>query len=281
MQKRILSLLLLVALSAGAVYAQAQTVDAIFLKTTLSYVGAFCESEDATGLEVTYLSVNDDGAQVNKKGKIKNCGRNLAALRGGIVASLLTAAGMSLAEMKECNVYCLPGRVGSPTDADQRVIESAFQKVFGAPLVKERLKSADGSTTFVRYNTQALTAAFQKIYRKPNQSIGGFAMSTVYNTLFKDDVAEELKQYKAILKNKPWLARKSSEMTQKFKTSAEFSGQELYYKAAEELKVDDPHPVGFLIRREADGSLPAILGALKMILQDYDPATLSAYASIL
>ncbi len=281
MRKIVLPLLLLLTVSAGVLWAQTAPLDTLFLKTTLSYVGASCVTDAKSPVEVAYITVNDDGVQSETKGKLKNCGQDVASLRAGVVASLLAAAKMSLPEMNDCNIYCFTGRVAESSDKDMKVIESAFQKVFGAALVKERMKGAAGDAFIYRYNAPALTAAFNKIYRKPNASVAGYALGVVYNGLFKADVAERLKKWQPILKNKAWLPKKTAEMTQKFKTSAEFSGSEVYYKFAEELKLDDHSQVGFLIRRDADGSLPAILGALKMILQDYDPATAAANASIL
>jgi hypothetical protein len=165
---------------------------------------------------------------------------------------------------------------------------AAFRKVFGAELYAGKRMAREqwserGSQYFYRFNTQSLIRAFERLYQKPGTRVLGFETRTFYKYVFRYYVRGLVRDWKPFLERKKEVIDCAASVYRKRELPEWFSA----HSEPECKESPDPAPLGFhktywfLVRREADGSLPAMLFALRAVLKDYDPKTYAKVKSLL
>jgi len=152
------------------------------------------------------------------------------------------------------------------TEIDDGSVERAFHGWIGRDL-----RRADG-----RLDARAIEAAFARVYVRPNDELApSLPARTVYDTLFREWLARYAANVAAVLDHNDLLARKAHELTVR-QRHRDFDGLAFQAAATDVMglaRTVSSRDVGTVIRREADGSLPALLKILRRVLADYDPAT--------
>jgi hypothetical protein len=166
-------------------------------------------------------------------------------------------------------------------------VASRFKALFGADIVKSKVVTAkkyiDGSdrnATWNHFNGAAIKAAFDKMYQKPSESFHGIVLQKIYNRSMKKYVRDHTNVLIKVLSNKPLLESYAKELTTGTMTDPEFDGRNLagLFVIKLKIKADEENyclnvnkSVHLLLRRQCDGSLPALIMCLKTMLKDYDP----------
>jgi hypothetical protein len=222
------------------------------------------------------VTVWHNNVSTTESAGIRNFQGSNTAVRGALSYGIVRAAGSDL----------VPGSSVPPSEAhrgwaiantyafidppNQEKLEKAFHTLFGRALVKRR------TGAFVEYDRASLETAFAALYVKPGATLGGTQASVVYETLFKAYVASKAETVAAALAKKGWLAAKAKDYLAKVK-DAKFDATEWQYGIVKELgdaQAGEARLVGTLVRRQADGTLPAIVKMLRTVLADYDAPTL-------
>lgn len=152
-------------------------------------------------------------------------------------------------------------------------LEKAFRDQFGKALVKRR--SGEGESALISYDVAGLQAAFDALYVKPVQTIGGVPAKLVYDSLFKGFVAQKAEWVAHVLAKRPQLAAAARDYVAR-SAQPGFDGWAVADAFAKTLPPSgrgEVRLVGTLIRRQADGTLPVLVRMLRTILSDYDPQT--------
>jgi hypothetical protein len=152
------------------------------------------------------------------------------------------------------------------TEVDDGSVERAFRGWIGRDL-----RRADG-----RLDARTIEAAFDRVYVRPNDQLApSLPARIVYDTLFRQWLARYAASVAAVLDHDDLLARKARELTVR-QGHRDFDGLAFQTAATEAMglaQTVSSRDVGTLIRRAADGSLPALLKILRRVLADYDPET--------
>lgn len=139
------------------------------------------------------------------------------------------------------------------------------------------------------YNGDALLAAFKENYIKPTENIDGILMGKVYNIALKAYARSCAIVMVDILKNKAAFIQQTNLYKAKALANKQIDGIGFCTKASDVIlgkkyydeKVN-PNPkecvgyyydriVGMMMRRQLDGSLPAVMKCITTVLKDYDP----------
>jgi hypothetical protein len=210
---------------------------------------------------------------------IKNFQGSNTLVRSALSYGILRAAGFRVSQPWAVGGEQIGSALAFFEEKNQKNLEEAFQKLFGRALVKKRSGAGD-QTTFT-YDSASLEAAFKQLYLAPDATVGGVRAKVVYDTLFKDYVKHKAELIAGILDRKGFVAAASRDYVARSGKPG-FDGLKFQDDLAQKLKSplgDEPRLVGTLVRRHADGTLPAVLKMLRKVLGDYDPATLKALDS--
>lgn len=136
----------------------------------------------------------------------------------------------------------------------------------------------------------AVEKIFQQYYGKPENRFQQVTYGVLYNIAAKKYMKDYvfLLNHLLVTKQSDWLSI-CKKYEQQAMADTTFDGSIASYKAYEQLfspadlqqlKVMESqylyHPIGELIRRQIDGSLPSIIKCIRTILQDYDLETYKA-----
>jgi hypothetical protein len=131
----------------------------------------------------------------------------------------------------------------------------------------------------------AIEKVFNTYYGGPKNKFQQVTYGYIYQVAAKNYMRDYIKILNTLLvENKSEWLKSCNIYYNKAMTDPNFNGLSESYKVAEklinqqarlELKVIEPNlvvgPVGEIMRRQIDGSLPSILKCIKAILKDYDP----------
>lgn len=206
---------------------------------------------------------------------VKSFGASVTGLRCALSNGVLRLAGMDLvpAPTGPVEPWKYSNAFAFPTAENQANLETAFRKAFGKALVKSR--TGDGPEALVAYDPAALQAAFDRVYPKPSTLLDGVPAQTVYDVLFKDWVARRAELLADVL-GRPGVLEEGAQAYRTASAAKGFEGASFGYDLAGKLKgplQNEGRFLGMLVRRQLDGTLPTIVGCLKRVLRDYDPAT--------
>ena len=222
------------------------------------------------------VTVWSSSSSNSKTSGLRNFQGSSSAFRGMVSYAIVRAAGRDLvpdakAPASEAhrgwailNTYAF---IDTP---NQERLEQAFRELFGHALIKKHVGP------FVAYDPAALDAAFTAMYVKPTVTLGGVPASVVYQTLFKDNVAQKAEVIAAALTKKGFLASKAKDYLAHVR-DPKFDASAWQYDAVKDAGAplaSEARLVGTLVRRQADGTLPAVIKMLRTVLGDYDPDTL-------
>jgi hypothetical protein len=238
-------------------------------------VGDSSEQDSASPVKGQVTVWNRSGSESKSSG-LKNFQGSTSAFRGMVSYAIVRAAGRDLVPDPKApasdahrswailNTYAF---IDTP---NHERLEQGFLALFGRPLVKKRIGA------FVAYDPAALDAAFKAMYVKPTVTLGGVPASVVYQTLFKDNVAQKAEVIAAALSKKGFLPAKAKDYL-KHVRDPKFDATTWQYDAVKDAGdpiASEARLVGTLVRRQADGTLPAMVKMLRAVLRDYDPETL-------
>ncbi len=161
---------------------------------------------------------------------------------------------------------------------------AAFQAVFGRPLMTTTTITKAGRL-LASYDPVALAAAFDAVYVAPSESRLGAPMKALYAKTAQAPLARLARDLAALLQKKPKLAAEAKKLEQR--AHAKDDGGLDALRASLNVLVDsnddaariDPVLVGFVLRRQRDGTLPVVVSSLQRVLQDYDPEAARVLAS--
>ncbi len=216
----------------------------------------------------------DEASPVKAPTGVKNYSGSNTIVRSALSFGILAATGHTVEQSWANTPELIGSALAFYNDANQKNLEAGFQKLFGRALVKSRAGSGDN--TLYAYDAGALDAAFGKLYLPPDRSLGGVRARVVYDTLLKKWVAQKADAIAELLSHKALLVAAARELPLKMKAK-DFDGATWTKTLAEKLPESlrgDWRLVGTIVRRQADGSLPALVKMLRRVLTDYDPKTL-------
>jgi hypothetical protein len=137
-------------------------------------------------------------------------------------------------------------------DRKVRLVDVAFRRRFGAPLVKSRQGG------FTAYDGAGLQAAFRAVYLPPSPRT-----RELYEP-FRGFVAGAAQATACVLSHRAQMER----MARQYRASGAFDAS-----AFDCVDPFDAVTVGVILRRHLDGTLPVLLESLRTVLCDYDPET--------
>lgn len=166
-------------------------------------------------------------------------------------------------------------------------LPESFKRIYGKTLLKKAPAELKNFKN-IFYDGAALQEAFNKTYVKPNTNLDGFVMQKVYDISIKEFARVCTKVMIDVLQNKT----KFNQQVTAYKSLKQkhyYSGINFCYEASGKILGEDyvekkltpkeasciteksSRIVGMMMRRQIDGSLPAILTCIKTVLKDYDP----------
>lgn len=164
-----------------------------------------------------------------------------------------------------------------------------FKKLFGEDIIASSFKTVSNDaqdntpSEFRFYNPKALEAAFDQLYLPPTANYKGIPLQKIYNISLKEYIRVIGRTLSTIFRKKPEFEKLAAEYLSKAKTDKEFNGQTYSYEAAAQLLGNDDiryqcfdergpvRIVSIILRRQCDGSLPAVIKLYKKLVKDYDP----------
>lgn len=184
-------------------------------------------------------------------------------------------------------------------DQDNAYDYTAFNKscvnTFGVPYYGTPVKMASFYTddngkkvysNFTYYHKTGVEAIFKKLYIKPTDDFEGYSAKKLYDLVAKDYTRDFAKLLVYLLNTKKAVfTQVSADYLAKAKTDKNFHPNKVlpgYMKKLFPTEASSKaYPafasyiyenyLGSLIRRQCDGTMPAIVNAVKTILKDYDP----------
>lgn len=167
--------------------------------------------------------------------------------------------------------------------SDDEAYNNTFKEIYGADIMNQSIKEATGRT-FLIYNGAGISAAFNKLYAKPSTKLQAYTYQKIYNASIKQYNRNFLKvmTYLNTTKKAEWTAL-CNKVLKEIKTNKEFDSKNAYYEAFNKFFpegnkyrdfIGNSYFMGTIMRRQMDGSMPAILKCLKTVVKDYDPEAL-------
>jgi hypothetical protein len=227
------------------------------------------------------LKVIADNAQADDTSPVKSGGRGIrnfqasnTVVRSALSYGILRAGGFDVSQDWAKSGEQIASALAFFDAKNQKNLEAAFAKLFGRALVKKR--AGTGDQTRYSYDPAGLKAAFASVYVPPDATLGGARAQVVYDTLFRDWVAQRAETIALVLDRKGFLQQTARDLQAKA-SDPKFEGSMWQYALADKLPEplkSEPRLIGTLVRRHADGTLPTVLELLRRVLGDYDPKTL-------
>jgi hypothetical protein len=217
----------------------------------------------------------------------------------GIGESISQSSGRYLIRSVESSYYGTPGFLYKytrdifnsdyPTDA----FVNEFKKEFGlSPFTETKITAKKETWHF--WSGAAVERAFNRYYGGPDNQFQHVTFGFMYNVAAKKYMTDYVKIIYHVLgtKKAEWITL-CAEYKEKALHDSSFDGSMASYYASEKLftpkdlqslKVIPVNylsiPVGQLMRRQIDGSLPSIVKCLRLFLKDYDPENYRVLQSI-
>lgn len=193
----------------------------------------------------------------------------------------------------ESSFYASPGYVYTytrdifgATYPSEDFIQKCKQQ-FGLSPISKTLITAN-KTPWYFWSGEAVEKIFHKYYGKPDNAFQQVTYGFIYKVAAKNYMQDyvSLLNHLLVTKKDQWM-QVCKTYQQNALTNSKFDGAYasaeavevlITEKEKEQFKVIETNylylPVGELIRRQIDGSLPSILKCIRIILQDYDPELL-------
>lgn len=206
--------------------------------------------------------------------------------------SIFKSNGRYLIRSIESNYYSSPGFLYRYTrdilgeDYPSDGFVKKYKQQFGlSPFTKTVYTAKKEAWHF--WSGAAVEKIFQQYYGKPGNRFQQVTYGIVYNVAAKKYMKDYvfLLNHLLVTKKTAWI-NICKNYEQQAMNDSTFDGSMASYRAFEQLisptelqqlKVMESqylyHPIGELIRRQIDGSLPSIIKCIRTILADYDPAT--------
>ncbi|PJZ29228.1 hypothetical protein [Leptospira kmetyi] len=168
---------------------------------------------------------------------------------------------------------------------DAKVLGSATQALTGVSIVAKVEKLPNGSF-FVSYNSHGLILLFKKIFDDRDSHLKSMNLQKSYDTNVKFWFRNKVSMIREIMQNKDKFRNFVREYRNSAYNNSDFDGTAMSLKIADELvcskyelrlatdpekKECDERWIGMLVRRQIDGSLPAILSIINRLLFALDP----------
>jgi hypothetical protein len=213
----------------------------------------------------------------------------------GIGESISPSNGRYLIRSIESSYYGSPGFVYRYTrdlfgfDYPQDAFVAAFKREIGvSPFTQTLLTAKKEAWHF--WSGEAVLKTFYKYYGGPSNQFQQVTYGFIYRVAAKKYMTDYVKLLNHILltKQQTWL-QLCNAYKQHALTDSTFEGSTASYLATKELFTQEELqslsvlpvnylyiPIGELMRRQIDGSLPAIIECIGKILKDYDPENYAA-----
>jgi len=163
--------------------------------------------------------------------------------------------------------------------------EAGIEKLLGAKLVARVEKTAGpGRRPWRHYDPAILEAAWATLYVKPEGRIAGYAAKLVYDTVYKESLAKLAARLAAMAQVKGFIEDNAKAYEKAAKTDPAFDVHGFLAKLSERFGEGsdvESFFIGTVLRRQIDGTLPVLRGALKATLKDYDPDAFKKYGGVL
>ena len=208
----------------------------------------------------------------------------------GIGESISTSNGRYLMRSVESSYYGTPGFLYKYTrdlfNADYPTLDFVreFKKEFGISPFTETMVTAKKEAWHF-WSGSAVVSAFNKYYGGPNNRFQHVTYGFMYKVAAKKFMTDYVKIINHLLveKKEEWL-KSCADYKEKALHDSTFDGSMASYHATEKLFTSKDLqslqvipvnylyiPIGQLMRRQIDGSLPSIVECLRTFLKDYDP----------
>lgn len=257
----------------------------------------FLDSEtDAASLKIsTYESGNNHSTQNLSRFESTFYPDTLTFFRdtSGIGESISPSNGRYLIRSIESSFYGSPGFIYKYTrdlfgyDYPQDAFIAAFKKEIGiSPFTQTVITAKKESWHF--WSDKAVLKAFHRFYGGPENRFQQVTYGFIYKVAARKYMIDyvQLLNHLLVKHRDEWL-KMCAAYKEKALTDSTFDGNTASYQVSTQLfKPEDLQifkvipvnylyiPVGELMRRQIDGSLPAIIECIRIILKDYDPETL-------
>jgi len=172
------------------------------------------------------------------------------------------------------------------TDDTGKVDESTTESARAAlkKLLPGLVSANDPATAIPAYKAAAVKDAFTKLYFGPKETRALLVAQTVYDTMFKAYVTKWARDIALVLQKVPAadqakLAKAYKEAFAKAKADSPFHAPSFLHEQSEKISPPDAQgdvavnyrALGFVLRRQMDGTLPTVRAALAQVIKDYDP----------
>lgn len=164
-------------------------------------------------------------------------------------------------------------------EADRGRADAAFVTVFGRPVVNAVTQTKSGQLLYA-YDPAALEAAFDALYVRPAGTVLGASAKALYDKAARAPLARLARDLGALVKNKAKLGVEAKRWEQRAhkpddgaSTDALRASLNALVDSTDDAARIDPALVGFVLRRQRDGTLPIVVSSLRRVLSDYDPAS--------
>ena len=131
------------------------------------------------------------------------------------------------------------------------------------------------------FNADAIQAAFDSLYCKPEKKFKAFTYQQIYDLTLKKFCRESAEIIAQIFKKKPLFEQLSAGYKKSAAENSQFVGTTYTHEATEKIFGENYYQtfscsgasyiLGTMMRRQCDGSLPVLLKCFKKVLEDYDP----------
>ncbi|WP_061244871.1 hypothetical protein [Leptospira noguchii] len=205
-------------------------------------------------------------------------------VKSALVYALLEESGFRLSASDCNNTFCFQNTLLHWSFEDAKILGSATQALTGISIVTKIEKLPNGSF-FVFYNSSALILLFKKILDDRDSYLRSSNIQKTYDADVKQWFRNKVSIIREIMQNKERFRKIVGEYRATVSRS-DFDGAETSHKIADELvcskyefklaidsekKECDERWIGMLVRRQIDGSLPALLSVINRFLFVFDP----------
>ncbi len=187
------------------------------------------------------------------------------------VTALLRALGTAIVgtARKEAPAAALPA-------FDVATLDEAALAIGGKRILVSTTPTAVAEEPLHAYDPVALRALFDALYVKPNDKRIGSTMRALYDATVRDVVTLLAKDIALLTAQPRVLAAESKRVMDAAKSGKGTQGKDSWRLSLNKLvKGDDdaaridPRLVGFVLRRQADGTLPVVVDILRTVTTDY------------
>lgn len=231
----------------------------------------FLAQRDACVLvEPDAISVNAYG--FDRKGGVSRVKTEVARCEPhASVTALLRALGTAIigAARKQAPAAALPA-------FDVVTIDDAALAITGKRILVSTTTTAEPSEPLHAYDHVAVRALFDALYVKPNDKRMGTTMRALYDATVRDVVTLLAKDVGLLTAQPRVLAAESKRVMDAARSGKGAQGKDSWRMSLNKLvKSDDdaaridPRLVGFVLRRQADGTLPIVVDILRTVTTDY------------